>query len=260
MNSQSHATIAALLAGGLLTVAAHVQAFSFTTNVTPDNPNPKQNIFLQSVEQDGMTISNFSLVERANILYNDPYTGGNTGAASSDRGDKASGVRQEDATNESVVASLRNLNLNNIIDTEDEGSFKINLFFESAIDRLFFWERGMNSILGVQAIDRSGNLIGNLVNLGSLGWDAAGFGIDTKEIGATQPVGSRGINLAEFGLDPSVNNIAGIQVLARGSADNGPDFKVVGANVPEPATMAGLGLVAGAMAMLRRRKTNSQEA
>lgn len=260
MNSQSLATIAGLLAGSLLTVAAPVQAFSFTTNLGAGSNAPKGDIWLESVTLgSGSVISDFSLVNRANILYNDQYkpTKQNSGAASSDLGDDATGVKLEAATNASVVSSLGNLNLNNIIDTEDSGTFTMNLFFEEAVDKLFFWERGMNSVLGVQAVDASGNLLGNFLELNSKTWKYAGFRIDTQEIDEAQRVGSLGLTLNDLGVNA---NIAGIQVLAKGKQYNGPDFKVVGADVPEPATMAGLGLVAGAMTMLRRRKATSQEA
>lgn len=256
MNPKNYAVLAGLLAGGLLTTSSTpAQAFSFTTNLGAGSNAPKGDIWLDSVQlTDGTIVNNFSLVERAQILHNDLHTGGNTGAASSDIGDRASGVKAEVATPESIVASLGNTNLNNIIDTEDRGSFKINLFFESAVDMLFFWERGMNSKLGVQAIDSNGSLLGNFLELDSKFWSYAGYGIDTKEIGGTQRVGSKGLTLADLGVS---GPIAGIQVTSKGASYNGPDFKVAGsaASVPEPATMAGIGLVAGVMAMSRRRKS-----
>jgi PEP-CTERM motif len=259
MKLKSVAAFTGLLAGSVLALSSTpAQAFSFTTNLGAGSTAPKGDIWLDSVELgDGSVINNFSLVNTAKILYNDPYSGGNSGAASSDIGDNANGAKQEAASEATVVASLGNTNLNNIIDTEDNGTFKMNLFFDSAVDMLFFWERGMNSRLGIQAIDANGNLLGNFLQVYSKDWDYAGFGIDTKEIVGTQQVGSLGISLADLGVS---GPIAGIQLLANGSYYNGPDFKVVGssADVPEPATLAGIGLVAGAMALSRRRKASQQ--
>lgn len=240
-----------VLTASLTLSGAPAQAFSFTTNLAPGSTSPKGDIFLQSVTIGNETVSNFSLVKTANILANDLWNGGNTGAASSDRGDNATGVKTEKATNESVVASLGNKNLNNIIDTEDSGSFKMNLTFESAVNNLLFWERGMNSSIGVQAIDSAGNLIGNYLKLDSRTWQYAGFNIDTTEIGDAQRVGSLGVSLADLGVS---GPIAGIQLRSE-SSFNGPDFKVVGtsAAVPEPTTMAGLAIAGAGMAAARRR-------
>ncbi len=191
-------------------------------------------------------------MKSAQIVHNDVWSGGNTGAASSDRGDNASGQKQELATDASIAASLGNRNLNNIIDTEDKGSFKINLFFEQAVSHLFFWERGMNSDLSVQALDASGNLIGSLLRISRNTWQSSGYSINTTEIGSAQRVGSWGLTLSDLGVSGA---IAGIQVSADAS-HNGPDFKVVGsaAAVPEPATMAGLALASAGFAAARRRK------
>jgi len=243
-----------ILTAGFMVSTSSAQAFSFTTNLAPGSAAPRGDIFLDSVKlNDGSVIKNFSTVQRANILQNDSYTGGNTGAASSDRGDNASGVKAELATNTSVAASLGNLNLNNIIDGEDQGSFKINLSFEKAVSNLFFWERGMNSKLGVQAIDAAGNLIGRFMELNSSTWQYAGYNIDTTEIGGEQRVGSLGVSLADLGV---AGPISGIQVSANASY-NGPDFKVIGGSaeaVPEPTTMAGLALGGAGLAAARRRK------
>ncbi len=243
-----------LLTAGFVLSGTSAQAFNFTTNLAPGSNDPRGDIFLQSVTLgDGTTVSNFSVVNRATIIHNDEWTGGNTGAASSDRGDNASGVKLEAATNASIAASLGNLNLNNIIDTEDTGSFKINVSFERAVSSLFFWERGMNSKLGVQALDSSGNLIGRFLTLDSRTWQYAGFSIDTTEISGAQRVGSLGVSLADLGVSGPIQSIQ----LTSSRSFNGPDFKVVGATaaVPEPTTMAGLALAGAGMAALRRRQS-----
>lgn len=243
-----------VLTTGLIVSSNSAQAFTFTTNLAAGSASPTGNITLESVTlKDGRVVQDFSLVSNATILKNDLWTGGNTGAASSDRGDDAQGAKQEVATNQSVVASLGNLNLNNIIDTEDTGSFKINLSFEKAVSSLFFWERGMNSQLGVQALDSQGNLIGKLLTLNSSLWQSAGFGIDTTEIGGVQQVGSLGISLADLGVSGPIRSIQ----LTSEAAFNGPDFKVVGSSaeaVPEPTTMAGLAIAGAGLGMVRRRQ------
>jgi len=243
---------AGLLSIGLTLSSAPVQAFSFQTNLAPGSNDPKGDIWLKSVTVGGTEVSNFSLVNNAKIIYNDAYKGGNTGAASSDRGDNASGVKKEDATNASIVQSLGNLNLNNIIDGEDSGSFKINVSFEKAVSSLFFWERGMNSKLGVQALDAAGNLVGKYLILDSSKFNYAGYSIDTTEIVGAQRVGSLGVNLADLGLSNAISSIQ----LTSTSKFNGPDFKVVGgtAAVPEPTTMAGVALASAGFAAARRRQ------
>lgn len=255
MNLKQIVTTASVITAGLLISGAPAKAFSFGTNFTGSDPTA--DITLNSVTVGGQTVSNFSLVKSAQIIQNDEWTGGNTGAASSDRGDNASGIAQEKATNASVAASLGNTNLNNIIDTEDQGSFKMNVFFENAVSNLFFWERGMNSDLSVQALDANGGLIGNLFKITRDTWQSAGYSIDTTEISGAQKVGSWGLSAKDLGV---VGSIFGLQISADASS-NGPDFKVVGqsAAVPEPTTMAGLALAGAGFAAARRRKKQAAQ-
>lgn len=255
MNLKQIVTAASVITTGLLISGAPANAFSFGTNFS--GSDAKGDITLNSVTFAGQTVSNFSLVNRAEIIQNDAWTGGNTGAASSERGDTASGTALEAATNSSVVSSLGNTNLNNIIDGEDTGSFKMNVFFDNAVSSLFFWERGMNSDLSVQALDASGNLIGNLFKITRDTWQSAGYAIDTTEISGAQRVGSWGLSAQDFGV---VGAIFGVQVSADAS-HNGPDFKVVGSSaaVPEPTTMAGLALAGAGFAAARRRKNQAAQ-
>lgn len=266
---------------GIFTISSSAQAASFQINVSQKS-NAEADIWLQSITQNKVTFDSFNLVKEAKILSNtsitltgkkgetaNPEAGGynnNTGAASTDRGDKASkpnGVEVsgiKNPTNTEVAAYLGNQNLNNIIDTEDKGSISINLFFnnlvhadKTGLDNLFFWERGKNSDLGIQAIDKAGNLIGNFLKLKRGDQFAAGYSIDTMEIKGSQQVGSWGVNLEKLGI----TSLAGIRVTADASY-NGPDFKVIarGQKVPEPATLAGLGLVAGSLMTIRRRRSS----
>ncbi|MDY7051881.1 exosortase-dependent surface protein XDP2 [Limnospira fusiformis] len=260
-----------LLAGGL-GFAGSAQAFSFQTNfeyALTGNNAPRGDVWLNSVEVNDNIFSNFAFVNRAEIVYNDPFTGGNTGAASSDMGPLATvGTSRENPTNEDIVTSLGNNNLNSIIDGEDRGSFAIDLWFDRRVDNLFFWERGMNSALTIQAILEDG--LGDTFTIAHEDWDDAGFRINTMEIGRNvQRVGSRGVSLADLGVDPSVRSIDGIRVSAAWSPEfnrpndalrewyNGPDWKVVGAAVPEPGMIFGLGAIgAGLVASNLRKKGN----
>ncbi|MEO0770616.1 MAG: exosortase-dependent surface protein XDP2, partial [Cyanobacteria bacterium J06649_4] len=139
---QIASSISLVATGAIVLSSAPAQAFSFTTNYTSalsGGKASKGDIFLDSVTlEDGSVIDDFTLVSSANILSNDIYTGGNSGAASADIGDLATtGLREEALTNSGAQAVLNNKNLNNIIDTEDKGSFILDLNFEQAVDNIF---------------------------------------------------------------------------------------------------------------------------
>jgi PEP-CTERM putative exosortase interaction domain len=263
MNIKRILTWAGLTAGTALATLASPDAafsltpFSFSTNFT--GFDPKGDIWLNSVTTGlGPTYSSFNLVSGANIISNDVWTGGNTGAASADRGSlTTTGVNVEDLQGSPgeahIVTSLGNLNLNNIIDTEDQGNFVIELLFKRKSDRFFFWERGMNSKLLVEALDDLGNVLSSYL-MDSSTFDNAGFAIHTMEPNNLQAVGAQGLK-----LDGVTSKR--LRLTASGAAFNGPDFKVVAvASVPEPATIAGTVLAAGAAVAARRKRKAQAEA
>jgi hypothetical protein len=251
----------------LVATASMAKAQSFTSNVS-QTIDPKADILLISITQNGKTFSNFSYINRANILFNTPINPkniANSGAASTDRGDNALSIPllpKADPTGADIATYLGNNNLNYIIDTEDAGSFTIDVFFdsqiikdESGLSNIFYWERGQNSFIDIQALDAFGNLIGNKLTITETTnpLNYAGFRIDTTE-GVVQDVGSWSVSLDSLG----VNKLSGLRLIANGRMSRGPDFKLIGrrAVVPEPAGVLGLGAIA-TLALLRRRQLKS---
>jgi hypothetical protein len=270
--SLSKLTVATGLATGtLLTCIGEANAvgfgFNFDTNYSQNN-GPKGSTILESIAIGDKIINEFSYINSAAIVYNDPHVKGdiNSGAASADIGDSlvsgvnTQGVKVEDATAADIVTNLSTNDLNNIIDTEDDGTFVIDLKFGKTIDNLLIWERGMNSKIGIQAVDADGNLIGTRRVIEQNMWFDAGYSIDTKEIGSAQKVGSLGINIAQdLGVDSG--RVETIRFFSEGKEFNGPDWKFVGTDadrdlepeaVPEPALILGLSVFGGVL-MLKKR-------
>jgi len=255
------AVAASVATGALLSITGNANAqsfgFEFETEYLVDN-SPTGDILLESVKIGNEIIKDFSFISGVEIVENDPFLGGNTGAASADKGDTATtGVAVEDASNADILTNLSTNNLNNIVDTEDDGSFVMDLDFGKTIDNLLIWERGMNSDLGIQAVDESGQLIGNRLVLTRDMWFDAGFSIDTTEIRSAQKVGALGINIFnDLGVESG--NVGTIRFFSE-SQFNGPDWKFVGTDatrsVPEPAFVLGLGMLGGLMMMQKRSHT-----
>ncbi|MBD2741254.1 exosortase-dependent surface protein XDP2 [Coleofasciculus sp. FACHB-1120] len=268
MKLQQTSAFISLVAGSLLAFSAtSAQAFSpfdFGTTFSPKPADPKKDIKLEAVTFDGATIKDFLLVTDAKIIKNDHTTGQQQGPASSDHGDGTvsdpslpQGPKKENPTAADIVASLGNLNLNSIIDTEDDYATSIiEVFFGQATDTFFFWERGNpkagdtqtagNSDLFVESLDKFGNVLEAFKITRDM-WEYAGFDINTKEINENQKVGSLGLKATQKAVGLRLSSFKG---------HNGPDFKVVAQNVsvPEPASLAGLGMVAGALVVSRRRR------
>ena len=288
MNFKSLSVGITLAIGSALAMTGAAQAASlinFDTKVSyPGTPNPcvanainaQCDIKLESVKVAGQTFSANQLykVTAAALIGNKPLTDSSNqidGGASVDKGDLANGVAINDLPVEANAALAQQFNtsvaekaivkalggstpifnMNQIIDGEDKGYFTMDLLFdgEKAFNTLLLWERGMNSDLQVQAIT---GIAGNqatsfgdtqLVNRDD--WAAAKYSIDTTEIVGAQPVGSKGVVFAK--------DVLGVRLVSK-SSFNGPDFKVAATRVPEPATVASLGLVAGMAAWSRRKR------
>jgi hypothetical protein len=260
MKLQTASTLT-LIAAALALATAPAQAFtgfSFSTDYSPKPANPKKDIKLESVKlASGKEVSRFALVQTAHILVNDNPT---LGPGSSDHGDDTvldlylpEGPKVENPTDADVVASLGNLNLNSIIDTEDNlGTSVIDVGFgKKGAKTFFFFERGMNSDLKVDALDTAGNVVSTFkITRAMFKANPTGYSINTTEVGGAQAVGSYGLKLDY--------KVAGLR-LSSDNKSNGPDYKVVAAKVPEPGAIAGLGMVAG-VAVLARRKRNQAAA
>jgi hypothetical protein len=250
--------------------AASFTPFSFTTGFTGSPPDG--DIFLKSVTAfDGSVLGTgkLSLVTGADIIQNDPVPASalpnnlqNFGAASADKGTAATtGVRKEDPTNADIVANLGNFNLNNIIDTEDKGKFTIDVSFSKAVDQFFFWERGQNSKLKVQALGADDSVLADYTfDSSKAPTVSAGYSILTTEKfqagDGPQAVGAIGLKLSE-------GSVSKLRLISEGRSFNGPDFKVIAGSssttsVPEPLTLGGLSLIAGTLLTTRRRKASEQ--
>jgi hypothetical protein len=274
--------IAGSLALGGSPAHAAPSLFQFDTTISYPNTGTGGNvncfsttqcdIALQSVKalDTGKTWSVDQLLKVTDVALWENSNDQKIGGVSADRGRLANGLAQESlkvettaqkalfntsADEKTIAAALGQskpiFNLNNILDTEDNGQFKMDLLFDKrqSFDSVLLWERGLNSKLRVQAITQvAGNQatgFGETVAVST--WRDAGYQVETTEISGPQRVGSQGIH---FG-----SSILGVRLFAD-SSFNGPDFKIaaVRTQIPEPGMLVGLGAMAGAMALRRVRR------
>ncbi len=244
-----------LAAAGLLAVAMPAQAgtfhgFEFDTEFTPDTPDPQADITLVSVTGNlGGYVEDFSLVTSAE---NHNLSNNTNGPSSTDCGDLVLCTPVEEASGSDIVDILGNLNLNKIVDIENEntseGRTSFDIFFTDDVNTFYFWERGMNSDLMVEALDADGNVIGGK-KIERTSWLDAGYDIDTTEINEAQDVGAYGLKLN--------TDVKGLR-LSSEIAFNGPDIKVVATKTtPEPASIAALGLIAGSALLAKGRRKSA---
>lgn len=269
--------------------AASFTAFSFKTNVTATPINdptsnllndPTRDIRLDSVEFNNTTINNFEVVNQAKILQNDTYTLPDTsvfGVLNSGRGPNTAddnlvpeGPSKPNPTDQDIVGSLGNLNLNSILVTrENANKASIEVSFANPVNTFFFWERGGtaggtvagDSDLLVEALDDNNAVIGTYKILRQ-NYTKADYNIST----VVAPILNNGpFNIGSIGITldgittktlrlTSSNNNGLIPDLPN---DNGPDFKVVAAKVevvPEPTAIVGVLLASGLGLVLKRKK------
>lgn len=274
--------VLAALAASLPAQAATFVPFSFKTNVTASptsDPNllndPTKDVRLDSVVFGGNTISQFELVKEAKILQNDTYTapdGSIYGVLHSGRGPNTpsdpligEGPSKPNPTDQDIVDSLGNLNLNSILVTrENANKASIEVSFENPVKTFFFWERGGtpgDSVAGdsdllVEALSDDRSTVLASYKILRANYTKADYNISTQVI----PVLDNGpFNIGSIGISLDGATTKTLRLTSsnndRGAAggDNGPDFKVIAASVPEPTTMAGV-LVAGGLGLALKRK------
>lgn len=268
--------------------AASFTPFPFTTNVTaspsPDPTSvllndPTKDIRLDSVVFGGNTISQFELVNEATILQNDTYTATNGnvyGILNSGRGPNTAsdpligeGPSNPVGSSADIVGSLGNLNLNSLVVTRESApTATIEVSFENPVDTFFFWERGGtpggsvagDSDLLVEALSDDGSTVLATYKILRANYTKADYNISSQvaPILNNGPfnIGSIGLNLD--GITTKTLRLTSSNNNDRINGDNGPDFKVVAAQVvPEPSIIAGLVVVGGLGAIQKRKKAAS---
>lgn len=259
--------------------AATFTPFSFLTNVTASpnlssNPNllndPTRDVRLDSVDVGGLSVTDFELVSSGRVLQNDTYVSrvdGNTyGILHSGHGpDTVSdplvgeGPAKPNPTDLDIAESLGNLNLNSLLVTRENGNTaSIEVSFSNPVNTFFFWERGGtpggsvagDSDLLVEALSDDSSTVLATYKILRANYKKADYNISTivPPVLNNGPfnIGSLGLNLGNITTKTlrltSTNNNLGAA-----NGDNGPDFKVVAANVniPEPSSVIGLLVISG---------------
>lgn len=265
--------------------------FSFQTNVTASpnltgNPNllndPTRDVRLDSVVFNGLTVSQFDLVNSATVIRNDTYfnaaNGETYGILHAGYGPNTTsdplvgeGPAKPNPTGADIAASLGNLNLNSLLVTrENADTAIIEVSFARPVNTFFFWERGGtpggavagDSDLLVEALADDGTTVLASYKILRANYTKADYNISTivPPVLNNGPfnIGSIGIRLdgiraqtlrltSERNNDPQRLN---------GVGDNGPDFKVIAADVkvPEPSVVFATLLAASLGIFVKRGK------
>ncbi len=269
-------TVAALAFGA---VAASQATFSISpigmgvSNTTL----PKNDIFVTTGFSSGSTVfgkPSFEVWNDGKLTNNQGSYSWNqninieTGSAISgnpDRGDNTAPFGGN--TSLSAVFSNTNKNLNYIIDGEGvTPDYTLDLLYGGGnkliatgnVAHLLVLERGMNSSIRLRGLYNAGSGLTQttaFIDLKQQDQTSAGFAIDTTEIDGSQNVGGWGVDVSSLYADTSGAGLLGFRFEAsQALGHNGPDLVGVASYqpVPEPATLATLGV--GLAAALRRRR------
>jgi len=282
----------AVVATTLPAQAASFTPFSFKTNVTtsstviPDLLNdPTKDIRLDSVQYGGQTVNQFQVLSSGKVIQNDTYTlpsGETYGILNSGRGPNTDtdplieeGPSKPNPINLDIAASLGNLNLNSLLVTRESADKAIiEVSFAKPVNTFFFWERGGTpgtSVAGdsdilIDAIAGDGNTILASYKVLRANYTKAGFNISTlvnRPNPQDPPLLNNGpFNIGSIGI--SLNGISAktLRLTSEGNnlgpanGDNGPDFKLIAAQVPEPSLLLST-LIAGGLGLVLKRKKSA---
>jgi len=229
--------IASFLLVILLSSKAHVQdiyftPFSFSTHFsTTGEFDPAQDIRLDYVVIDGEKFDNFVLVENIEIIENsENILSAVHGINTIDDQLVREGPATPNPTPEDLTASLQNLNLNSLINSNEEpGKVIIDIFFAKPESIFLFWERGGevgsnisgNSGLKVTALSDDGTMVLASYQINPQEWQNAEFSLqNTIPNNPIQNVGSLGLKLE--GVKSKRLRLSSIN-----PQDAGPDYKVI---------------------------------
>lgn len=240
-------------------------AFSFATGASTSGAFGGVNgswgngdVRLDSVSFNGRTLQQAQLqtVSSASIVVDDgrdAVNGGGNLATGRGINSVADGWTNEGPatvtpTGADLQAALGNFNLGSIVVTrENRGLAVVDVSFAEATHAFFFWERGFNSDLLVEALDADGKVTGSYTILRA-NYAQSGVTVSTDNgafILAGQQLGSIGLY-----TDVAVNRLRLVSIKSDTLDYNGPDYKLLAAipsAVPEPSGVAlalgGLGAV-----------------
>jgi len=236
---------------------AEFSVFEFSSYVSRRSDGPAGDVRLDSVTRDEKTWSQNDLqtVGWARILVDDGVDearGGHNLASGRGIDSELDGWEDEGPATitpngDDLADSLANFNLTSIVVTrENLGTASVEVRFASPTDTFFFWERGSttspttaNSDLLVEALDELGRPIASHKLLRSE-YTPTGIAITTwngsfsspSTPGGTPPeLGSAGLSLS---TKVTRLRLTSIQQAAGGIVDDGPDYKVIAAELPRP--------------------------